>query len=353
MINKDGAIQLADPCVEKLFDYTNGELTGESVEILLPEAYRKSHVDDRGNFFKTPRVRVMANGLNLYARRKDGFEFPVVISLAHYQLDNENLAVAFVTDNTEIKRAHQELEAKVEERTLALSQALEREKELSELKSRIIMTASHEFRTPLSAILSSISLIETYHKEEHKENRSKHIERIKTCVKDLIDILNNFLSLEKMDQGKIDIKTVNFNLDELARDTIEEVNLIMKSGQHVNYTCNGSKKIIQDKLLLKNILLNLFNAVKYSGENAIIVFTIDVQTDTIVITIQDDGIGIPDDEQPNLYEKFYRAKNATNIKGTGLGLHIIKKYIELLNGTISFTSFENKGSIFTITIPQQ
>lgn len=345
---------MANPYVEKLFDYTNGELIGESVEILLPETYRKAHVEDRGNFFKNPRVRVMGHGLNLYARRKDGYEFPVVISLAHYQLDNENLAVAFVTDNTEIKRAHDELEAKVEERTLALSKALEREKELSELKSRFVMTASHEFRTPLSAILSSISLIETYHKEEHKENRSKHIERIKTCVKDLIDILNNFLSLEKMDQGKIDVKQENFNLDELARDTIEEVNLIMKSGQHINYTCNGSKEIKQDKLLLKNILLNLLsNAIKYSSEEAMILFTIEVQTKIIVITIQDDGIGIPNDEQQNLYEKFYRATNASNIKGTGLGLHIIKKYIELLKGTVSFTSSQNNGTTFTVTIPHQ
>lgn len=345
---------MANPYVEKLFDYTNGELIGESVELLLPETYRKAHVEDRGNFFKKPHVRVMGHGLNLFARRKDGFEFPVVISLAHYQLDNENLAVAFVTDNTEIKRAHDELEAKVEERTLALSKALEREKELSELKSRFVMTASHEFRTPLSAILSSISLIETYHKEEHKENRSKHIERIKACVKDLIDILNNFLSLEKMDQGKIDVKQENFNLDELARDTIEEVNLIKKSGQHINYTCNGPKEIKQDKLLLKNILLNLLsNAIKYSSEEAMILFTIEVQTEIIVITIQDDGIGIPNDEQQNLYEKFYRATNASNIKGTGLGLHIIKKYIELLKGTVSFTSSENNGTTFTVTIPHQ
>ncbi|MDN3677796.1 PAS domain-containing sensor histidine kinase [Flavobacterium paronense] len=352
VINSDGEIQLANPCIEKLFDYLNVELIGKTVEILLPEAYKKEHVKNRDDYFKNPRARVMGHGLNLLGIKKDGSKFPVIISLAHYQLDNENLAVAFISDNSEISRAHEELEAKVEERTVSLTHALEREKELNELKSRFVMMASHEFRTPLSAILSSISLIETYHKEEQKQNIPKHISRIKACVKDLNTILNDFLSIEKIEQGKIEIKREKFNLYDFSMDVIEEVNGILKPGQYINYVHHGEKEILQDKIILRNIILNLLsNAIKYSDENKVIHFITEVNADFISITIQDEGIGIPDNDQKKLFKKFYRANNVTNIKGTGLGLHIVKKYVEILKGTIRFSSSANNGTSFILELP--
>jgi len=351
VINSDGKIKLANPCIGKLFDYLIPELIGKPIEILIPEAFKEKHIHNRVNYFRKPHARPMGYGLNLHARKKDGFEFPVEISLAHYQFGNEELAVAFVTDITEIRRTQEDLEAKVAERTLELTYSLEHERELNELKSRFVTIASHEFRTPLSAILSSISLIESYHKEEQKEHRDKHIERIKSCVKNLVDILNDFLSLEKLEQGKIELSKEKFDIYEFTTDIVEEVNVLLKLGQHINFTHNGDKEIVQDKIILRNIILNLLsNAIKYSDEHSEIQLTIKVSGTLFTITIKDDGIGIPENDQKNLYGKFYRAKNATNIQGTGLGLNIVKKYVTLLDGQIDFVSTP-KGTTFTLRIP--
>ena len=665
VIGSDGRIELANPCIEKLFDYSNAELIGKPVEILIPEALRGKHEQYRDEYFKRPKARSMGYGLNLFARRKDGFEFPVEISLGHYRLDNERLAVAFITDITERKEAEEnlkaseeryrlifdgihesfilqeiitndkgeiidlrflelnpaaerilgktsaeligrlrsetlgpldnearnminqavimneplaverfmpgldrwfdvsmhcpkpgqlvtlsrdityrkkaeeelrknqamlaseaaalallnesgnrlwsinhlhealeemlsasielmgadkgtvqlldidnqtlhiaahsgfrqefldyfneaaamdgsssgrafnsrkqitiedietdilfapyreiarisgfravqstplftedgspigaisthfnnprnfsiqelnrmelyarkaesiierfkmyeamqklnlELEAKVDERTKELITSLEREKELNELKSRFVSMASHEFRTPLSAILSSISLVESYQKEEHLEKRKKHTDRIKSSVRNLVDILNDFLSLDKLEQGKVEVHKEKFELSEFADDLIEEVNGLLKQGQQINVSHSGDKEIVQDKKILKNILLNLLsNAIKYSAQDKEIYFLLEAHNNNVSIRVKDEGIGIPEEEQENLFGKFYRAKNVTNIQGTGLGLNIVKKYVELLDGNISFTSAPNKGTTFTVELPQ-
>ncbi len=354
VIGSDGKIKLANPCIEKLFNYLIPELIGNPIEMLLPEAFKEKHIHERNNYFQNPKVRPMGYGLHLQARKKDGFEFPAEISLAHYPFGREELAVAFVTDITKIRRAHEELEAKVTERTLELSYSLEHEKELNELKSRFVTIASHEFRTPLSAILSSISLIESYDKEEQKEQRNKHIERIKSCVKNLVDILNDFLSLEKLEQGKIELLKEKFDIYEFATDIVVEINVLLKLGQQIIFKHIGDKEIIQDKIILKNIILNLLsNAIKYSDQHSKIAFIIDVKNTVFSISIQDEGIGIPKNEQKNLYGKFYRASNANNIQGTGLGLNIVKKYVTLLDGQIRLVSSCNKGTTFTITLPKK
>ncbi|MFI5137130.1 MAG: ATP-binding protein [Sphingobacteriales bacterium] len=353
VISAEGRIELANPCIEKLFGYKKAELIGREVEILIPEAFRKNHVHHREGYFNRPKARPMGYGLSLFARKKDGFEFPVEISLGYYLLENEQLAVAFVTDITASKRSQEELEAKVTERTLELTQSLERERELNEMKSRFVSMASHEFRTPLSAILSSLALIETYSKEEQEEKRKKHIDRIKSSVRNLTAILNDFLLLDKAEQGKIEIFNEAFNLRDFARDVAEEVNGMLKQGQEVVLTYTGDEDIIQDKKILKSIFLNLLsNAIKYSPEDKKIHFSIEITRNLVMVNVKDEGIGIPEEDQQNLFGKFYRAKNVTNIQGTGLGLNIVQKYVELINGAISFKSKPGYGTIFTIEFPQ-
>lgn len=354
VIRAGGLIELANPCIEKLFGYKKAELIGQLVEVLIPEAFRHNHVHHRDGYFNRPKARPMGYGLSLYARKKDGIEFPVEISLGHYQLDNQELAVAFVTDITESKRSQEELEARVKERTLELTQSLEREKELNDMKTRFVSMASHEFRTPLSAILSSLSLIDSYSKEEHQEKRKKHIERIKSSVKNLTAILNDFLLLDKAEQGKLEINKEEFDLVEFAGDIIEELNGILKTGQQIDFKQTGERAIFQDKKILKNVFLNLLsNAIKYSPENKIIHFTIEIKQKTVFVNIKDEGIGIPEQEQQNLFGKFYRASNVSNIQGTGLGLNIVKRYVELLDGVISFTSKQGLGTTFMIEFPQK
>jgi len=353
VISSEGRIELANPCIERLFGYKKAELIGQLVEVLIPEAFRHKHVHHREGYFNRPKARPMGYGLSLFARKKDGFEFPVEISLGHYQLDDERLAVAFVTDITESKRSQEELEAKVRERTLELTQSLEREKELNEMKSRFVSMASHEFRTPLSAILSSLALVDNYSVEGHEEKRKKHIERIKSSVKNLTTILNDFLLLDKAEQGKIELYKETFDLYDFAGDIIEEVNGMLKQGQQIILSHTGGKEVIQDKKILRNIFLNLLsNAIKYSHEHKKIHFSIEITHNFALVKVKDEGIGIPKEEQQNLFGKFYRARNVTNIQGTGLGLNIVQKYVELLDGTIEFISEQGKGTVFTVKFPQ-
>jgi len=252
-----------------------------------------------------------------------------------------------------LQKANASLEKKVMQRTYELTEALEREKQLNEMKSRFVSMASHEFRTPLSAVLSSISLVESYASDEQAEKRKKHIARIKSSVRNLTDILSNFLSLDKLEQGKIQTENLAFNIDEFMEDMLEEVdNMLKKKKQKIIYSSNGNGDIVQDKKILGNIMLNLLsNAAKYSPEEKDIYVDVDVKGENVIISVKDNGIGIPEEEQKNLFKNFFRANNATNIQGTGLGLSIVKKYVEVLKGNISFKSQPGNGTTFTISFP--
>jgi PAS domain S-box-containing protein len=254
----------------------------------------------------------------------------------------------------QIIRINQDLEKKIKDRTLELTEALEREKEVSDMKSRFVSLASHEFRTPLSAILSSTSLIDHYKDPEQSDKRHKHIDRIRSSVRNLTDILDDFLSLDKLEQNKVEVKNTLFDLHKLVEDVIEETSgMIKKKNQRVNILYHGSGEIVKDKKIIRNILLNLLsNAIKYSPEDAEIVVRAITKNNKVSVSIEDKGIGIPLEAQKDLFSKYFRARNATNIQGTGLGLNIVKRYMELLDGAIYFTSEENKGSTFTIEFAQ-
>jgi len=360
VVGQMGKIELANPSSEALFGYTKSELIGQPLELLIPKNLRAKHTSHREGYFSNPKARPMGKEMELCAQKKDGKIFPVEISLAYYEFNGEKLAISFITDITERKRSvealkqlNEDLEQRVADRTLELTNALEREKELSEMKTRFVSMASHEFRTPLSAVLSSVSLIQQYSKPDQEDKRKKHIDRIKSSVKNLTDILNNFLSVDKLEQGKVESEKTSFDLKEFADDVIEEVNNILKSGQVINSKHEGDRIILADKKFLRNVLLNLLsNASKYSEEHKAIELHSEVLDKKIRIKVKDNGIGIPQEEQKNLFGKFFRAKNAVNIQGTGLGLNIVKRYVELMEGTISFTSDASAGTVFIIEIPQ-
>jgi len=313
--------------------------------------------------------------MDLFGKKKNGEELPIEISLSHYKSDEEQFVIAFIIDISErkiadekIKRSNAELELKVEERTKILketmyeleaskeelSMALEKEKELNDMKSRFVSMASHEFRTPLSTILSSASLIGKYKITEEEDKRHKHVDRIKSAVSNMTLILNDFLSAGKLEEGKISINLVSINIAEYINESITDLTNFLKKGQTVNYTHQGNKEFVSDKQFLKNIMINLVsNSSKFSSENKSIDINTIVTNSELKITVKDNGIGIHVDEQKNLFERFFRAKNALNIQGTGLGLSIVAKYIEVLKGTITFESELNKGTIFYITLPLQ
>lgn len=238
-----------------------------------------------------------------------------------------------------------------------MKETLDKERELNELKSRFVSMASHEFRTPLSTILSSADLLDKYQNpkfagEEYHEKKQKHLTRIKSSVHNLTGILNDFLSLDKLTAGKVTNNPSEFNIKSLIEDIIDMMNDLKKQGQTIIYNHSGNDKVFLDIQTIKNIAINLIsNAIKYSEANKEIIVHSTTSENTFELSVKDQGIGIPEVEQKHMFERFFRAGNVTNIQGTGLGLNIVKKYLDLMNGSITFTSKLNQGTTFYIKIP--
>ena len=381
IVDEQGRIKHANPCSLSLFGYTIDELVDKRVEILVPNQFKKDHHHQVSSYNKNPHARAMAGGIGLYGQKKDGSVFPMSASLSPALIEGQKFTIVLVIDSTEIqdskdklKKLNQDLEQKVADRTKELAQmvnklekayakrqkaeedakeALKKEKELNELKSRFVSMASHEFRTPLSTILSSVNLLEKYGNDsKYDEKRVKHFERITSNVRNLTSILNDFLSLDKLQEGKIECYKEAFNIKDLFTTIVEEQNDQLKNGQSMAFTFFGEQNVHLDKHLIKNIALNLLsNAIKYSDEDKEIKLDVDVLEKKVIIKIRDQGIGIPEDDKQHMFERFFRAKNATNIQGTGLGLTIVKRYLDLMNGTIDFESEYMEGTTFIIKIP--
>ncbi|HEY0609036.1 MAG TPA: PAS domain-containing sensor histidine kinase [Chitinophaga sp.] len=251
------------------------------------------------------------------------------------------------------EQAHQlnlDLEERIRERTAELIASLQREQELSEMKSDFVSMASHEFRTPLSTLLTSVSLIEKYVETGEKEKSHKHLAKIKASVKTLTNILEDFLSLDKLQEGRIDVMKHSFELPPFVEKVIDDIKAICKRKQHIRYHHTGLTSVYLDSKILQNILMNLLsNAIKYSEQD--IEVTTLVNDSAMNLTVTDKGIGIPEHGQEKLFKQFFRAPNVNNIQGTGLGLYIVKRYLDLLNGNIDFTSKENEGTTFRVYFP--
>jgi PAS domain S-box-containing protein len=358
--NQKGIIQHVNDNFLKISKYSREELIGQDHRIINSGYHPKEFM--RNLWITIANGRIWRGEIR--NRAKDGTFYWVDTTIVPFlnEMGKPYQYVAIRNDVTSRKEAeeqlfriNEELENKVRERTLELTEALEKEKELNEMKSRFVSMASHEFRTPLSAILSSISLIDHYMSEDQTAKRTKHIERIKSSVRNLTNILDDFLSLEKLEEGRVDIHIANFDLSDLVEDVIEEVEgMSKKKAQKINFAFTGDLEVRQDKKILRNVLLNLLsNAIKYSEEGKEISIKAGVSSGRGQISVQDEGIGIPAEAQKHLFSKFYRANNAVNIQGTGLGLHIVKRYLDLVKGSISFTSSENKGTTFTISFPKE
>jgi len=505
IVDASGKIILSNPSAQKLFGYKAEELLDLGLEDLMPERFRSKHPQYRESYFEEPKSRRMGIGLDLYALRSSGEEFPVEISLSSFKSETEILTAAFIIDVTfrkqqeaallesekQLKEYSEKLEEKVKARTQELehlnlglqSQVQERKiaeatlleaqelykaissnfpngiisvldldfkyllingaemsirnwvdeemvgkdyleemgktaeleelldrlgngeeyvteivfdeqdyrvhgvplrddeenvfqyliveenitnqkrseeqmleslnqaRELNELKTRFVSMASHEFRTPLSTILSSVALIGKY-PDNAREKREKHIQRIKSSISNLTNILNDFLSIGKLEEGKVHVNFESVALSKLMTHISEEMQPTLKKGQGIVVENLNGQQVYSDPKLLKNIFINLIsNASKYSSEGDPIHIKFFMEKQVFKFEVIDKGMGIPAEEQHNLFTRFFRAGNATNIPGTGLGLNIVKKYVDMLEGAISFKSEVGKGTKFLISLP--
>jgi len=336
-IDREGIIQSANPAITRLFGYFSEELLGKNISMLMPESDRSKHHQYIENYHRTGVDKIIGKGREVVGERKNGTTFPFLLSISEVELSSGKIFTGIIHDIAELKE---------------VKDALKKEMELNELKSRFVTTASHEFRTPLSAILSSASLIGKYQDNKDEEKRTKHVNRIKTSVANMIGILNDFLSLSKLEEGKVSNNPVQFDIKELSEDVVDELDLVLKPDQSLYYTHNGYPQVVLDKIILKNIITNLLsNAVKYSSEGKKIEFSTNTNDKKLQIVVKDEGIGIPDADKPHMFSRFFRAHNAGNIEGTGLGLNIVKKYVDLLKGQIQFESELDKGTTFIVDIP--
>ncbi|WP_134088279.1 PAS domain-containing sensor histidine kinase [Olivibacter sp. XZL3] len=372
-IDNKGVVESINPAALSLFGYEHErEIIGNNVSVLMPEPDRTRHDSYIHNYLTTGVRHIIGIGREVRGKRKDGSTFPFRLAVSEVSYRDRKIFTGFIHDLSRQKEAEEklkeytaQLEKKVTERTKDLikliseleeakadvSLSLEKEKDLNQMKSRFVSMASHEFRTPLSSVQLSASLIEKYLDKRDFDNITKHTNKIKGSVQLLTTILNDFLSLERLEAGKVTAVPEEVNIVKLAEEIIEEMQLLAKQNQHIVYQHTGEIGTCRiDPNLLKNSIINLIsNAIKYSGENTFIEFNSEIQKDRCIITVKDNGIGIPDDEQKSLFEPFFRANNTGNIPGTGLGLNIVKRYAHLMGGEVTCVSEINKGTTFTLT----
>lgn len=371
-INDRGIIETINPSACKLFQRNPEEVIGKNISILMPSPDREQHDSYINRYQHTGERHIIGIGREVSGLKRDGSVFPFRLAVSEVQFSGRKIYTGFIHDLTREKAAEDKLkeyaahlEDLVEERTLSLkesmhellmakeevSQSLEKEKELGQLKSMFVSMASHEFRTPLSSIQLSAVLIEKYAQEFNSPNIGKHIAKIKASVGNLTSILNDFLSLERLEAGKIEPVFELFDLVKFAEEITEEMQLVAKQNQNIIYQHTGTVSLYNtDQSLLRNCIINLIsNAIKYSGENTFIEFNTEVTDKKLTVVIKDNGIGIPDTDQKHLFEAFFRAHNTGNIPGTGLGLNIVARYVRLLGGDIKFESRVNQGTSFTLS----
>ena len=388
VVDETQKIIATNSSTEGLFGYKKDELLGKPLNTLIPTNSHSNHENHFRSFYRKSEKRTMGHGRNLFALHKSGSQFPVEVGLNPFSIGEKKYVMALVVDISErlaaekvikelninleeriIKRTNQlnlsveqlkklntDLEDEIQKRIEAenkIKHALIKEKELNDLKTKFLSMVSHEFKTPLSGILTSTVLVGKYQETAQQIKRDKHLKTIVDKVNYLNSILNDFLSIERIDSGKIKYKFTSFMLSKVVNEAIYNSNMLLKPGQRINYPKDiDDYTIFQDEKVLELILSNLINnAIKYSPQNTDINLAFAINQKHLSFKVIDEGIGIPEKDQKNIFERYFRAENALLESGTGIGLNIVKGHVESLGGNINFTTKENKGTTFTVELP--
>lgn len=330
--------------------YTMEELWRMTPIDLLPDMNNAGYKELMEPLLNEDERKLVFETLHL---RKDNSVYPVEVHLQISHIGEQHVGVAIILDITERKSYTENLEKTVAERTEQLEKALLKEKELGELKTKFLSLVSHEFKTPLSSILTSTALLGKYTESEQQDKRDKHLKTIKGKVKYLNNIINDFLSVERLETGKVNYSISTFPLSKVVNEVVYDSNMLLKDGQEIVYPKNIDDILLEfDEKILVLILSNLIhNAIKYSPENTKIDIRVTRKKDMLTIAIIDKGMGIPETDKKFIFDRYFRAGNALLTQGTGIGLSIVRRHLTNLGGSITFKSKENKGSTFTAQIP--
>ena len=334
----NGNIQHINPAFERLFGYQADEVLGKSLLMVAHPDYHHLLEDE----LRTARQENKPRRIEMNVQRSDGTVLTADVALAPTGAEHEyGGIVCNIWDISERKRVEENLR-----------QALEREKELSDLKSRFSSMVSHEFRTPLAVIQSSTDLLRTYREQMSVEKQISQLEKIQLQVKRLTELLNDILTLGKAQTVGLDFNPEYIDVYDFSLEIIGEMRATAITHSFQFEAQDESYNAYVDAKLLRQALTNLLsNAIKYSPVNSTIYFRMRCEEQRIVIEIQDEGEGIAPEDQEHLFEVFYRAKNVLSIQGTGLGLPIVKQAIEAHGGAVTCQSELGHGSTFTLYVP--
>jgi PAS domain S-box-containing protein len=341
LLQANGLIKGVNPAFRQLFGYGMEELVGQPFTRLL-EAASSDQIN-------AVLMRVLADRattrLEVTAYQKDGqtFDAEMALALIREVQSQEPTIVCSIHDIT----SHKQLERN-------LRQALEREAELSDLKTRFVSMVSHEFRTPLAVIQTSSDLLQRYDGRLDASRKAEHLEKIGAQIQHMTGLLEDVLTLGRMDTDGFSVNLQPVALDDLLLEMIAEFDQ-RPTERHLTYACRGNcRSVVVDSKLIRVIVSNLLtNAVKYSPEGSDIHCQLTCEAESIVFSVRDQGVGIPEKDQERLFESFHRAANVGDTPGTGLGLAITKRAVEALGGTITFESQVGVGTAFTVNLPNQ
>ncbi len=385
--NSKGYIVFNNSPLEEIFGYNKGELINKNIDILIPEEFRQVHHNHFTSYFKLPKKYKKGKGREFAGLHKKGNILQLEIGLNYFKYKGKTFAKALITDissrkknEIKIKELNISLEHEVEKQTKELidtvnklktsnrrlkeefqkkiiaenkaKEAFKKEKELNLLQTKFLSLVSHEFKTPLSGILSSTGLISKYNKNLFNKNIENHTQTIKKLVYQLNSVLDDFLFLEKTETKELNYHFSKYHFCDFVQEIIKSSKSVLKEGQKIEFTpCKKDIEVYQDKKIVEIIIRNiLYNAIKYSLDNTKI--RIIVTTNKyITVIIEDKGIGIPKEAQKHIFDRFFRAKNALCFQGTGIGLNIVKHHLNELNGSIRIESIENKGTTAIIKLP--
>jgi PAS domain S-box-containing protein len=374
LLDSNGLVRYTNPSIARMFNYSNEELEGQPIATLIEEMDENNFMIENLDIFSK---NIFGIGNQHKGKRKDSTNFIFDLNIVEVNLeDGEKMFLYRMHDissiyensgkeasitkqlmlaNTDLKNKISNLaqtEYKLRNNIKELLSAKEFNKNLNDVKSVFISTVSDNFRSPLSSILSSAQLISKYQKTEEQKNRERHLKKIENTVSNLNNTLSELLSCKQLEEDKLIFNSEEFDIRDLVNDVIAESKFIEKKDTEVLYEHDGDgTHIITDQAKLRDIIENLVtNALKYSNGKGVNVYS-KFQDEKLLLKVKDHGIGIPKTDQPNIFRRFYRAGNVAGTKGNGIGLSIVKKYVDSMNGHIQLHSEVNQGTEFNVALP--